>query len=155
MSISVTKSSHATDISPSFGKEFIAQKLADYSEPMRKGTARGAKIGMKRNKYAAAIVLALYDLSSADVSKISSVPVRLISKWRTEPSFTVTIEKLRTEFCHTLVTDYACIQRYDLFDDCKLYCSKLKASIFEECDRLAAAQDDTLHRLWPLARRLF
>ncbi len=154
MSIIVTYRDIATDITGSFGRQFIARMLAEYNVPVRKGTARGVAIGMKRQKYAAAIILAVYDLDSADVARVAGIPVRLVSKWRTEKLFQTVEDHLRRACCNEVLSCGTNPENIDMFVDVSLFSPLLKEYLLAVCDTMAAEADMRLFYLWPIVRRI-
>lgn len=154
MSTNVTLICNTTDVSGSFGREFIARRLSDYCPPMRRGTARGVAIGMKREKFAAAVILAVYDLDSAEVARVIRMPVRLVSKWRTEAAFQAEVERLRRACCDELLSRIT-PGSAPVFTDVPLFSPMLKEDLLTACDRLAAAEDMRIFKLWPIVREFF
>ena len=155
MSNDVANSNNATEISATLGRSFIAIKLAGYVEPVRKGASRGTSTGMKRDKFIVALLLAVYNLTSAEVAMVTGTPVRLISKWRTESVFSTISNQLCSEFFVDVVAAYGKEAGEILFQDCRMYSRKMKELLMNECDRMASEQSPELFRLWPLVRCFF
>jgi hypothetical protein len=112
---------------------------------------------MNRCKYAAALTLSLYDLNSAEIAQIVNVPVRLVSKWRTEPLFTSTVEQLQIEFYEELEkTVSGKIIAAEICSDAGLYNPTLKKRLFETFERAVAEADSAfVFRCWPIIRSLY
>lgn len=76
-----------------------AETLEHYEDPKRVGTSRGEKIGMYRNKIAAAGLLSLHPkLSLQEISKIAGVSYGLLRKWKTEEDFKAKMQQLANDF---------------------------------------------------------
>lgn len=155
--MSVTTFNIATDMPVSLGQAFITRKLSEYVEPVRKGSPRGSIIGMNRCKYAAALALAIYELDSAEVSRIVNVPTRLVSKWRTEPLFIGTTERLRNEFCERIeLTAAEGMKVSEVCVDGGLYSATLKNLLIERYERAVTESDTVFVFLcWPMIRNMF
>lgn len=72
-------------------KRYISEMLGKHIEPTRSGKRKGARIGMNRQKYAAALSLAIYELDSGKIGKILDTRSSLVSKWRTEKLFKIQV----------------------------------------------------------------
>jgi hypothetical protein len=69
---------------------WIADRLASYQEPSRKGTPKGSPIGFSKTKFYAANLMVLHELGFlplAEIAKKVSTSHELIRKWRTEKKF--------------------------------------------------------------------
>ena len=81
-----------------------AEPLERFDDPKRAGTSRGEKIGMGRNKVAAAGLLILHPMFSLqEISKIAGVSYGLLRKWKTEEDFQAKMLQL----AHNFGTDVA------------------------------------------------
>ncbi|MCK9391548.1 MAG: hypothetical protein WCW53_06870 [Syntrophales bacterium] len=80
------------------------EPLKGCEDSKRAGTSRGEKIGMGRDKIAAAGLLILHPvLSLQEISKIAGVSYGLLRKWKTEKDFKAEMQKL----AHNFGTDFA------------------------------------------------
>lgn len=109
---------------------------------------------MKREKFAAAVILAVYDLDSAEVARVIGMPVRLVSKWRTEAAFQAEVERLRRAFCDELLSRITSGDK-PVLTDAPLLSPLLKEELLTACDHLAIEGDMRLFSLWPIIRRLY
>lgn len=134
-------------------KEYIQRKLAEYAEPVKKGKARTAAVGMSRPKYTAALVMAIYDLSTAEAEDIINVRRGLISKWRTEPTFRQQMELFQDEFIEGLKIFLAKDAYEDDFDDGRHYSLSIKQKIVALGDDAVKRRDSKLLRkVWQILR---
>ena len=66
---------------------FIQQKLLNYVEPQRAGTAKGEPVGLSKTKYYAALLAGLTSLDLKRIAREVRVSYLLVRKWRTEEPF--------------------------------------------------------------------
>ncbi len=134
-------------------KEFIDRKLQEYVEPVRKGKAKGETVGLSSRKFTAALVMAIYDLGTAEVEEIVGVRRGLISKWHTESNFLRQMEELRSEFALELLSALTRNVSKALYSDAQHYSADLKKIITAICDEAAGRGDGgTLLKIWRLLR---
>lgn len=84
--------------------DFINDKIANYAEPQRKGTAKGEAIGLSASKFEVAMSM-LYEHKLKDLAVKLNVSYGLLRKWRTEDEFKRTVERHADEFA-TFFWDY-------------------------------------------------
>jgi hypothetical protein len=134
-------------------KEFIARKMTEYVEPIRKGRRRGEAVGLGGTKYAAALVMAVYAMNSKEVEHIIDTRRGLISKWRSEPLFSRQMEELCSEFILDVRRTLTGVVRSGAFADAQYFSGNVKNLIVAMCDEEAAKGDgDFLLRAWQLLR---
>jgi hypothetical protein len=82
---------------------FVLTRIRNYTEPQRKGTPKGQKIGFSRKKYAAS----LYELTSMKrkvTAQTLNVPYLVLLQWRADPEWLALIEQHRQAFVDQFIT---------------------------------------------------
>ena len=89
---------------------FIEEKLTNYIEPSKKGTAKGEPVGFSKAKYRASLnalrekVLPRTEDLSTEAKRLR-VPYGVLRKWRSEPQFKELVEQHEKEFVRQLEDD--------------------------------------------------
>jgi hypothetical protein len=77
---------------------FFVQKVMEYVEPQREGTARGDAIGFSSQKHGACLSLALYNVKLKRVAEEWGVSYGLLRNWHGEDEFKKMMKRHRREF---------------------------------------------------------
>jgi hypothetical protein len=134
-------------------KEFINRKLHEYKEPVRKGKAKGVTVGLSSRKYTAALLMAIYALSTQEVEEVIGTKRSLISKWHTELKFLQQMEELRTEFGAEISGALTSGKNEVAFTDAQHYSAEIRKIIVAMCDdAVGNADGDFLLKAWCLLR---
>jgi hypothetical protein len=121
-------------------RKFVTAEISSYEEPIRKGRPRGELIGLRREKFVAAILYGTTNLPLKEISELADVPYGSLRNWTSEDeqflnvangeqgSFSVfTVEYLRRRIEEIRkVRDeggdvYGEIGRESVFDDARFY----------------------------------
>jgi hypothetical protein len=78
-------------------QKFIKEKLINYIEPSRKGTAKGEPIGLSKVKYEAGLFM-LTRMTYKEIAERLNISHGIVLKWRTEALFMSTLDKHTNEF---------------------------------------------------------
>jgi hypothetical protein len=68
-------------------RRFILHELASHAEPVRKGKSRGELIGLRREKFFAAILYGVTNLPLKEIAKITAVPYGSLRNWIADEQF--------------------------------------------------------------------
>lgn len=82
------------------------------------------------------------------------IPVRLVSKWRTETLFQAVEDCLRRACCNEVLYCGTNPENIAIFTDASLFSPLRKEYLLAVCDSLAAEADTRFFNLWPVVRRL-
>jgi len=83
--------------------EFLQYKMITYQEPSRKGTPRGERVGLSKQKFYAALLCGLTNSQYKQVAKATGVSYSLLLKWRTEDAFKEAEQQAVNEFVDEIV----------------------------------------------------
>lgn len=90
LNITIVKNGQETEIPSLFG-EYLNKEISNYTEPERKGTPKGDKIGFPKKKYAACLLVALTNLSLKTIAEKFGTKFGfsygLLRKWNSEDEF--------------------------------------------------------------------
>ena len=112
---------------------FIMEKLNRYIAPGRKGTPRGEQVGYPRDKYFAALLIALMGVSMREMAEHKDLRVSydLLRKWATESEFKQLALKFREEFTERFIQHF----RAHYEDDSKYWDGSYNEAVEKVLDR--------------------
>lgn len=82
----------------SFLQDFIDQRVNEYVEPTREGTARGERIGYSRQKFHASVLMALCSLKEKEIAERLKVSYGLIRQWSIDREFSKMMQQHVVDF---------------------------------------------------------